>query len=152
MKTSVLPIPILKKATLERNADRLLSILALIKSDSIVLKSGKRKAESKEDPISGTRSTFIGVSRNGLNLPALISINKRKTYIGSYRSEVSAAFAFDFHSILLHSLTAKTNFSYAKEDLISMIVNYKKSNNSFNADGFLAYNCISPLSFEYSIC
>lgn len=118
----------LKKANLELNADDLLRTLLMIKSENTVLVSGKRKAESKEGPLSDTRSSFIGVSRNGLNWQALIAINKRKTYIGSYESEKDAAMAFDFYSILLHSLTAKTNFSYTKEDIINMISNYKRNN------------------------
>ena len=134
----------LKRANLDKNANKLLTILTMIDSESSVLISGKRKAESKEGPISDTRSTYIGVSRNGLNWQALISINKRKTYIGSYTSEISAAVAFDFHSILLHFLTAKTNFSYTKEDLISMIINYKENNNSFKVDEFVLCNNMSP--------
>ena len=43
-----------------------------------------------------------------------------------------------------HFITAKTNFSYTKEDLISMIVNYKENNNSFKADEFVLRNNLSP--------
>ena len=124
----------LKKANLEENADEIMRTLLMIKSESTVLVSGKRKAESKEGPLSDTRSSFIGVSRNGLNWQALIAINKRKTYIGSYESEKDAALAFDFYSILLHSLTAKTNFSYSKEDIINMITNYKQNGNIFKPE------------------
>ena len=63
-----------------------------------------------------------------------ITINKRKTYIGSYESEQDAAVAFDFHCILLHSLRAKTNFSYSKANIVNMIANYKENNNYFNPE------------------
>ena len=124
----------LKKANLDENADEIMGTLLMIKSENAILISSKRKAESKEGPISDTRSSFIGVSRNGLNWQALIAINKRKTYIGSYESEKDAALAFDFYSILLHSLTAKTNFSYSKDDIINMISNYRQNGNIFKPE------------------
>lgn len=57
-----------------------------------------------------------------------MSINKKKTYIGTYLTDTEAAIAFDFHSILEHSLSAKTNFSYTKQLLEEMVANFEEYN------------------------
>jgi hypothetical protein len=110
-----------------QKAEELLRVLSSISSTNISIVSGKRKAKSRHGPMSSKRSCFIGVSRNGPHWQALITINKRKTYIGSYQTEQQAAVAFDFYSILLHSLSAKTNFSYTKEDIVDMIRNFSQN-------------------------
>ena len=115
---------------LHTKADALLDTVQSIAADDMTLVAGKNKAQSKDGPLSSKRSSFIGVSRNGAHWQALITINKRKTYIGSYESEKDAAFAFDLHSMLLHSLTAKTNFSYTKHNIEEMIWNYKCNGNN----------------------
>ena len=51
----------------------------------------------------------------------MISVDKRKSYIGTYVSELEAAQAFDFYSLLIHGFSAKTNFSYSKVDIIGLI-------------------------------
>ena len=116
---------ILKRNNFSFKANKLLESLQNIQIGSITLVSPKKKAESKLGPLSSKRSTYIGVSRNGHNWQALITINKKKTYIGSYWSEIDAAIAFDFFSILLHSFIAKTNFSYTKDNIVEMILNFK---------------------------
>lgn len=72
-------------------------------------------------------SRYIGVSKNGPNWQALICINKRKTYIGSFDTQIEAARAFDMYSILINDLGAKTNFSYTKKDLMKIIADYNYS-------------------------
>ena len=124
----------LKKYHFEVKADKVLRLLLSVNSDHSLLINGSRKADPKYGPISNTRSSYIGVSGNGAQWQALITINKRKTYIGSYESEQDAAVAFDFHCILLHSLRAKTNFSYSKANIVSMISNYKENNNYFKPE------------------
>ena len=89
---------ILKRNNFSLKADKLLESLQNILIGGVTLVSPKKKAESKLGPLSSKRSTYIGVSRNGHNWQALITINKKKTYIGSYRSEIDAAIAFDFFS------------------------------------------------------
>ena len=100
----------------------------------MVLVQANKKSESKVGSVSNKRSSFIGVSRNGVNWQALITINKRKIYIGSYESEKDAAVAFDFFSILLHSFTAKVNFSYTRDKVEEMIWNYKKNRGCFRPE------------------
>ena len=115
-------------------ADKLLEIIQSIFDGNMVLVQANKKAESKDGSVSNKRSSFIGVSRNGVNWQALITINKRKTYIGSYESEKDAAVAFDFFSILLHSFTAKVNFSYTRDKVEEMIWNYKKNSGCFRPE------------------
>ena len=125
---------LLSKNNLHTKADALLDTVQSIAADDMTLVAGKNKAQSKDGPLSSKRSSFIGVSRNGAHWQALITINKRKTYIGSYESEKDAAFVFDLHSMLLHSLTAKTNFSYTKHNIEEMIWNYKCNGNSLRPE------------------
>ena len=70
---------------------------------------------------SNRRSAYIGVFKNGPNWQSLISIDKKKTYIGTYLTEIEAARAFDYYSILLHGLTAVTNLDYSKRDILELI-------------------------------
>ena len=79
----------------------------------------ERKANSKR------RSNFIGDSRNGQSWQSMISIQKKKAYIGAYQTEKEAAASFDFYSVMTHGVEAKTNFSYSKDMIIEMIIKYK---------------------------
>ena len=125
---------LLKRNNFPIKAEELLKTIQTITIGDMVLVSAKKKAESKDGPLSSKRSSFIGVSRNGLHWQALITINKRKTYIGSYECEKDAAVAFDFFSILLHSFTAKTNFSYTRNSIEEMIWNYKQNRGSLKPE------------------
>uniref|UniRef100_A0A7S3N4K7 AP2/ERF domain-containing protein n=1 Tax=Euplotes harpa TaxID=151035 RepID=A0A7S3N4K7_9SPIT len=77
---------------------------------------------------SARRSRFIGVSKNGPSWQAMITVNRRKTYIGTYKTERDAAIAFDFYSMLVHRMEGKTNFSYTKEQLWQMVGNFSDNN------------------------
>ena len=67
------------------------------------------------------RSSFIGVNKNGPNWQTLITISRRKTYVGTFLTEVEAAKAYDFYSMLINWEKSKTNFSYNKEQAFSLI-------------------------------
>lgn len=110
----------------EKLAKRLLLDLDTIDDCSEQFIIGKRKSHRSEFQ-SNRRSNYIGVSRNGPHWQALIWINKRKTYIGTYSSEIQAARAFDLYSILLHGLVAKTNSSYSKDEIVSMLKEFQES-------------------------
>lgn len=76
---------------------------------------------------SARRSSFIGVCKNGPHWQALISIRQKKTYIGTYPSQVEAAKAYDFYCMLVHCLRAKTNFTYTRAEVDSLIANHIES-------------------------
>ena len=101
--------------------------LGKVKDDSLTIIVGKRKTRRQAN--SDRRSSFIGVSRNGPNWQAMISIRKKKTYIGTFEEERFAAEAFDFHSVLIHGLNAKTNFSYSKGKILEMMKRYQSNGN-----------------------
>lgn len=75
---------------------------------SAVVVHAKRKHERRKQ--SNRRSNFIGVSKNGPSWQAMITVNKHKTYIGTYKDERDAAIAFDFYSTLIYNMNGKTNF------------------------------------------
>ena len=79
-----------------------------------IKKSSRRNASSK-------RTQYFGVNKNGPNWQTLISINRRKTYVGTFMSEVKAARAYDFYSMLVHLDSAKTNFNYNKIQAIALV-------------------------------
>lgn len=85
----------------------------------MVVIQGRRKHERRV--VSDRRSNYIGVSKNGPNWQSMISLNKKKAYIGTYQEEKDAALSFDFYAILIHGLNAKTNFTYNKSQILSMI-------------------------------
>ena len=118
------------KFNLKIKADRLENVLNhILLSPTLIIVHGKRKAERMSN--SRRRSTFIGVSRNGPNWQSMISVDKQKFYIGTYRTEREAAIAFDFYSMMAHGPNARTNFSYSKDSIKNMISNYRLNKNVF---------------------
>ena len=114
----------------------LLSTIKRVENESKVIVYGKSIARLL---VSNRRSHYTGVFKNGGNRQALISIQKRKTYIGTYTNKLEAAKVFDFYSILLNGITATTNFDYTKMDIVEMIENY------ISNDGKYIYNLNSIL-------
>jgi len=117
-------VRMLQTFNLDDQCDRLETLLNQLKYGVEII-SGKAKSRRSSDN-NPNRSIYIGVSKNGPNWQALITVHKRKTYIGTYATQIEAAKAFDRYSILLNNLTAKTNFSYTKDDLIGIVSEYKK--------------------------
>ncbi|CAI2377608.1 unnamed protein product [Moneuplotes crassus] len=97
-----------------------------------LIKSKRKPITPKGKNSSSRRSKFIGVSKNGSSHQVLISVEGKKTYLGSFENEYEAAVTFDFYSILLHSVEAKTNFSYTAQDVQEMIHSYKVYKNLSN--------------------
>lgn len=122
---------LLQKINFEPKLEKLVSDLESLPAQCDEVITGRHKSTRRVDE-SYRRSNFIGVSKNGPSWQALIAINKRKTYIGTYDNENAAAKAFDFYSLLLHSLTAKTNFSYKKKEILEMIEKFKDPENKKN--------------------
>lgn len=89
----------------------------------VYVKAYKKAKASTHKHVSKRRSQFIGVTKNSRNYQALIVINNKKTYIGSYESELTAAKVFDRHSILLHGKRATTNFTYSGYEVLALIQN-----------------------------
>ena len=62
-------------------------------------------------------SKFRGVSKNGNQWQVLLMYKKSKSYVGSYNSEEMAAKIYDFLSIKLRGVKARTNFKYTFEQI-----------------------------------
>ena len=81
-------------------------------------KNEKKKEENIDEKFRGLRgSKFRGVSKNGNQWQVLIMINKKKRYIGNYKSEKDAARAYDIVAIQNHGKKAKTNFYYTSFEI-----------------------------------
>ena len=84
-----------------QNIQRLLAaVKGSVEEDKIIVYA-KKKSEAKVCR-SNRRSRFTGVFRNGDNWQSFISIEKRKTYLGTYDTQEEAAKVFDFYSLLLN--------------------------------------------------
>ena len=110
--------------------ETLLLTIKRVTNENKVVVHGKRKSTARVR-MSNRRSHYTGVFKNGDNWQALISIQKRKTYIGTYTNELEAAKVFDFYSILLNNITATTNFDYTKKDIIEMIENFVSNDGKY---------------------
>ena len=107
--------------------------------NTIIIFQKKKHSRAKA---SDRRSIFIGVSKNGPSWQSMITVEKRKIYIGTYKTEREAAVAFDFYSILIHTMEGKTNFSYTKGQLYEMINNYNNKKIRF-------WKLISLVSYKW---
>ena len=87
---------------------------------TVIKRSTKSKCNSQHFK-SGRRSSYIGVSKNGDVWQALIVIDSKKTYIGSYYTEEEAAIAYDFYSIVIKQFAEKTNFDYTLRLIKKMV-------------------------------
>lgn len=125
--------PLIKQKGLINNAQELLNTLTESPDSSHCVIFGKRKFSQKKSGHVSTRSRYIGVTLNGTSWQALISIEKRKTYIGTYQEERLAALAFDFYSILLNKFNAMTNFNYTKRDILDMLNHFNSNDQMFDA-------------------
>ena len=114
----------------QQNIAALLSTIKRVTNENKMVVHGKRKSIARVR-MSNRRSHYTGVFKNGDNWQALISIQKRKTYIGTYTNELEAAKVFDFYSILLNNITATANFDYTKKDIIEMIENFVSNDGKY---------------------
>ena len=72
----------------------------------------------------GKRSSkYRGVSKNGNQWQVLIMVNKSKTYIGTYSSEIIAARIYDIIAIKNRRIKARTNFVYSKNQIKNICSN-----------------------------
>ena len=108
--------------SLYSNLKRLNWFLSIMENDSIVY-FGKIKTKTRVNA-SAKRTSYYGVSKNGPHWQSLISINKKKTYVGTFMTEKEAAEAYDFYSMVLKCETAQTNFSYTKEQAQELVSKY----------------------------
>lgn len=110
---------ILENFDFDQRVESLIRTLEDFPDSGEAIVTPKRKNIRSDESV--RRSNFIGVIKNGPNWQSLISINRRKTYIGTYLTQNEAARAFDIYSFLLHGLKASTNFPYTKSEILSSL-------------------------------
>lgn len=113
-----------KSLNFDVSLQKLIRALENITMSNDLIVSRKYKGQNRRNA-SSKRTSYIGVSKNGPNWQALITINKKKTYIGTFMTEEQWARAFDFYSLLLNSFNAVTNFNYTKDDVFELIQNFR---------------------------
>ena len=96
-------------------------IINLSHLSEVYVKPYRKARASTHKKVSKRRSQFIGVTKNSRNYQALIVIKGKKTYIGSFETELEAAQKYDWHAMLLHGRKATTNFVYTGDDVLSLI-------------------------------
>lgn len=89
-----------------------------------VIFTGKAKNPNRINA-SAKQTSYIGVSKNGPHWQSLITIQKKKTYIGTFMTESQAARAYDFYCMLVHCMRAQTNFRYTKQQVFELIDDFK---------------------------
>jgi hypothetical protein len=85
------------------------------KSQIFLIKKVRDKTkEIEKDRIKSIfrKSKFRGVSRKGNRWQALIMINRKKNYIGNFKSEEEAAKVYDEYAMKYHKNKARLNFPH----------------------------------------
>jgi hypothetical protein len=83
-------------------------------------KKGNSECSDESEHKFMRRSKFRGVSKNGNQWQVLIMINKKKCYIGNYKTETEAASVYDVAAIQYHGNKAKTNYAYTYDEIIKI--------------------------------
>ncbi|CAI2373797.1 unnamed protein product [Moneuplotes crassus] len=132
------PIKERKRRNAEVNCTKqLLHILKLIDNNVFTgLKARSKSPDCRTKSHNQDRgSKYIGVSKNGNNWQVLITMNKHKTYLGTF-TKIQAALVYDFHSIAFNGAKAKVNFTYTADCVRDMINSYFSNGNKFNPQQF----------------
>ena len=81
----------------------------------------KHNTAEKNFKLKGKRgSKYRGVSKNGNQWQVLIMIDKKKRYIGNYKTEEEATSTYDIVAIQNHGNKAKTNFYYSSDEILQI--------------------------------
>lgn len=112
----------------EKRLAKLYKELSFFQDQSMFIVQGKEKAAPRIQTygISNRRSRYIGVFKNGYNWQTLITVKQKKTYIGTFQSEIYAAKMFDLYSVLTGGFSALTNFDYSVRDTYKMLSEYER--------------------------
>jgi hypothetical protein len=118
------------KISFKHHLARLIDTVQDIPNPNEVMYVGHVKGKNRANA-SKKRSNYIGVCKNGPNWQALISIDKKKTYIGTYMTDKEAAEAYDFYCMMINGTRAKTNFGYTKEGVEYLISKFGPTTKCF---------------------
>lgn len=83
-------------------------LLEVLPDDLDTIVECKPKMNTKVDTYSQRRSEYTGIFKNGNRWQTLVSVMKKKTYVGTFMTEEEAARVYDFYSLLAYvKLTGK---------------------------------------------
>ena len=122
-KKLVRRVPKFKSIDFQDHFERIIAYLDSINDFSTIIYT-KRVKKTFRLNASIKRSSYFGVNKNGPNWQTLVTIWGRKTYVGTFMTEETAARAFDFFSMLLQIDHAKTNFNYNKIQALSLVTEF----------------------------
>mmetsp|Transcript_42857 Transcript_42857/g.50254 ORF Transcript_42857/g.50254 Transcript_42857/m.50254 type:complete len:139 (-) Transcript_42857:33-449(-) len=108
--TSPLKIVRIKTMNFKKELTRLVKTIDNISDDDRVVFKGCRKGVNRINE-SMKKSLYIGVTKNGPHWQTLITINERKTYLGTFVEQEVAA----------RVLKARPNFKYTKSEAQALI-------------------------------
>ena len=121
---------------IDNNLMKLLNFISLNKKIEFVHCS--KSSRGLHNGVSSRRSQFIGILKNGNRWQVLINIGRTKKYIGTFLNEKEAAIVHDFYSMGINGRKGKTNFSYNKDLVVSMITSYFANDKNFDATQFIS--------------
>ena len=123
-KIHIARVPRIKNIRFDEYLQELIEAIDMIPNPRNLIFNSKSKSSNRINA-SLKQTSYIGVSKNGPNWQSLITINKKKTYIGTFMTEKEAAKAYDFYSMLIHWMRAQTNFRYTKQQVYQLIDMFK---------------------------
>ena len=120
---------------IDANLMKLLNFISLNKK--IEFDHWSKSSRGLHNGVSTRRSQFIGVLKNGNRWQVLINVGRTKKYIGTFLNEKEAAIVHDFYSMGINGRKGKTNFSYNKDLVESMITSYFANDKYFDSTPFI---------------
>ena len=95
------------------------TLLRILQGQKLLWNPTSKTTRGLHNGRSYRRSRYLGVSRNRTRFLALINVNNKKQYIGTYCDE--AAMVYDFYAIGLKGSQAHVNFTY-DSDLLAILI------------------------------
>ena len=89
--------------------------------DEVVIKAALKKQRALVGSKPENCARYIGLSRNGKKWQVLVMIDKKWTYITSLANQEACAWVYDKMIIYLNGMSAKTNFTYTKWEVESIV-------------------------------
>ncbi|CAI2359655.1 unnamed protein product [Moneuplotes crassus] len=96
----------------------------LLKTRVSSLRHSTKKTRYTKNKYLGRRSKYIGVTKNNIHWQALINVDHKKKYIGTFIDEIEAAKTYDLYALAMQGRRANLNFSYKPQKMIEIIDHY----------------------------
>ena len=84
-------------------------MLSCAASESELVSAAAKYRKHTKGKNTGRRSRYRGVTRNGGSWQVLMTIQKKKKYIGACRTEEEAGRLFDKYALLIYGLSVRSS-------------------------------------------